>query len=205
MRRMIRMTEAFRDSGARMREWRGRSLLTAAAIAFAVGSIASADTPVALTASAQLQTRWHAVKWPFLRDAWGEGLAYECPAEACGAQLRVYVRAKIGFCDCARGVADDDEVDRVGDLVLLGDDFVAAGQGRAITVGDMRGRSRRYVVATREGKLPALAVAFAANCNVAVATVVGGDAMLSDAAAESALAFVQSRRVAEWAAERLGS
>ena len=35
------------------------------------------------------------------------------------AAVELYVRPKIGFCNCDRGVADDDEVDRVADLDLI--------------------------------------------------------------------------------------
>jgi len=33
--------------------------------------------------------------------------------------IEVYLRPKIGFCNCDSGVADDDEVDRVADLDLI--------------------------------------------------------------------------------------
>src|SRR5712691_12522540 len=65
------------------------------------------------------------VKWPFLMDQWGLGRAFQCKAEHCGTEVNVYVRAKIGFCNCATGVSDDEELERVGDVDLLGAKFSA--------------------------------------------------------------------------------
>ena len=59
---------------------------------------------------------WAEVKWPFLLDQWGLGKAYRCSPADCGTEVKLYVRPKIGFCNCATGVADDAELDRVGDL-----------------------------------------------------------------------------------------
>jgi len=42
-------------------------------------------------------------------DQWGIGRAFACEATACGVEVNVYVRPKIGFCKCATGVDDDDE------------------------------------------------------------------------------------------------
>src|SRR5438552_17378747 len=60
------------------------------------------------------QTMWTEVKWPFPLDQWGIGRAFRCPAEACGSEVNLYLRAKIGFCNCTTGVSDDEELDRVG-------------------------------------------------------------------------------------------
>ena len=38
----------------------------------------------------------------------------------CGTAVTLYVRAKIGFCNCTTGVADDPELERIGDFELLG-------------------------------------------------------------------------------------
>src|SRR6185312_14579499 len=53
---------------------------------------------------------WREISWPFPRDGWPAGRAFRC--ESCGG-IELYVRPKIGFCNCDTGVADDDEVDRV--------------------------------------------------------------------------------------------
>ena len=59
---------------------------------------------------------WTEVKWPFPIDQWGTGRAFQCDAETCGTEIKLYLRPKLGFCNCATGVADDAELDRVGDL-----------------------------------------------------------------------------------------
>ena len=52
---------------------------------------------------------WTEVSWPFPLDQWGTGRAFACKAADCGADLKLYLRAKLGACNCAAGVADDDE------------------------------------------------------------------------------------------------
>jgi len=85
---------------------------------------------------------WREIAWPFPRDGWPAGRAFHCAAEACGDEVEVYVRPKIGFCNCDTGVADDDEVDRVGDLDLMSERFVPIEAGQVIRVADMPGRIR---------------------------------------------------------------
>ena len=56
---------------------------------------------------------WLEVPWSFPIDQWGKGKAFTCKAADCGTAVTVYVRAKIGFCNCSTGVADDEELDRI--------------------------------------------------------------------------------------------
>ncbi len=90
---------------------------------------------------------WAEVKWPFPLDQWGTGRAFQCRAADCGAEINLYLRAKLGFCNCTTGVADDAELDRVGDLELFSDKFAGLADGRPIKVHWMSGRSRPYQVA----------------------------------------------------------
>ena len=62
------------------------------------------------------------------------------------AEVTVYVRAKIGFCNCTTGVSDDEELDRISDYDLLGNKLAALGPGRPIAVAWMKGRSRAFTV-----------------------------------------------------------
>ena len=62
----------------------------------------------------------------------------------CGTEVTVYVRAKIGFCNCTTGVSDDEELDRISDYDLLGNKLAALGPGRPIAVAWMKGRSRAF-------------------------------------------------------------
>ena len=88
--------------------------------------------------------------WPFLLDQWGIGRAFRCLRRPIAASRSiVYLRAKIGFCNCLTGVSDDEELDRVGDVSLLSDTFAPLRAGEPVTVGWMSGRSRVYDVAPR--------------------------------------------------------
>jgi hypothetical protein len=71
-------------------------------------------------------------------------------------------------------VADDEELDRVSDLDLIGSEGSALGPGRPILVHWMRGRSRGYRVAGPSAK-PVLSFAFNDRCDVIVATIVAGN------------------------------
>src|SRR3954470_6341595 len=77
---------------------------------------------------------WQEIAWPFPRDGWPAGRAFRCDAALCGDDIRLYVRPKIGFCNCDRGVADDDEVDRVADVDLISERFVAIEPGKVVQV-----------------------------------------------------------------------
>jgi hypothetical protein len=145
---------------------------------------------------------WSEVKWPFPLDQWGVGRAFRCQAVECGADISLYLRAKLGFCNCATGVSDDAELDRVGDLELLSAKFNGLREGRAITVGWMQGRSRPYQVAMRYGSpRTALAIAFNDKCDVVVATVVADDIPAAEGAA---LGFLNGDLVLRWAEKELG-
>src|ERR1700691_3138816 len=62
---------------------------------------------------------WREIAWPFPRDGWPAGRAFRCDTASCGEEVELYVRPKIGFCNCDSGVADDDEVGRVAELDLV--------------------------------------------------------------------------------------
>src|SRR6266545_3458885 len=128
--------------------------------AFAAGAVVFASKP---PESRELRPVFTEVKWPFLMDQWGLGRAFQCKAEHCGTEVNVYLRAKIGFCNCTTGVSDDEELERVGDVDLFGPKFSAAGPGREIAVAWMKGRSRPYDV---PGRPPGstLSVAFNDRC-----------------------------------------
>jgi hypothetical protein len=117
---------------------------------------------------------WTEVTWPFPIDQWGGGWAFRCKAADCGIDVNLYLRPKIGFCNCETGVADDEELDRVSDIDLIGSETSARGPGRPITVHWMKGRSRGYTVGAPSAK-SALSLAFNSRCDVIVATVVAGD------------------------------
>jgi len=141
-------------------------------------------------------------KWPFLMDQWGLGRAFHCGPEDCGSDVDVYLRAKIGFCNCTTGVSDDDELERVGDVELIGEDYRPNAPGHPIAVAWMKGRSRPYDVAGRAAG-STLALAFNDHCDVIVATAVvpRGQAAHVEPAV---LAFLNSDAVVRWVKEQLG-
>jgi hypothetical protein len=116
---------------------------------------------------------WTEVQWPFPMDQWGKGKAFRCKAADCGAEVKLYLRAKLGSCNCTTGVADDAELDRMSDFDLVGGEASPLGAGRPITIAWMKGRSRAYTLTARNppGKT-ALSVAFNDRCDMVVATAV---------------------------------
>jgi hypothetical protein len=147
---------------------------------------------------------WTEIKWPFPLDQWGTGRAFQCRSSDCGAEVNLYLRAKLGFCNCATGVSDDTELDRVGDLELLSDKFEGLGDGRPISVGWMNGRSRPYhVTIPYASPRTALAIAFNDKCDVVVATVVADRSRIPQAE-RAALDFLNGNLVLRWAEKELG-
>jgi hypothetical protein len=177
--------------------------------AFALGGAGAyallAERPVEHgTASGTIRPAWTEVQWPFPMDQWGKGKAYRCGAANCGTEVTVYIRAKIGFCNCATGVSDDEELDRISDFDLLGNKLSARGPGREIAVAWMKGRSRAFTVggAPQPGTA-ALSIGFNDHCDAIVATAVLGHD--GPAAMEPVvLEFLNSKTVVHWAEVTLG-
>jgi hypothetical protein len=147
---------------------------------------------------------WTEVDWPFRMDQWGFGRAFACAAAHCGADVDLYLRAKVGFCNCAAGVSDDDEIDRVGDIELIEGTKVALAPGHAVTVGFMHGRVRPFRVDNRFAPTQAeLAIALNNKCDAVVATVVGSEG-LTHVQEQAALAFLGDEKVQNWAKDTTG-
>ena len=87
------------------------------------GDATTSDFAQRASAAEPARAVWSEVKWPFPLDQWGTGRAFQCRAGDCGGEINLYLRAKLGFCNCATGVSDDAELDRVGDLELLSNAF----------------------------------------------------------------------------------
>ena len=145
---------------------------------------------------------WHETRWPFLMDQWGLGRAFHCAARDCGAEIHVYVRAKIGFCNCTSGVADDEEIDRIGDIELISAQYAGDAPGNMVTIADMKGRSRVYrITGGNKGKV--LAVAFSRKCDVMVATAVTGSG--KEPPEDLVLQFLNGEVITGWATRDLGA
>jgi hypothetical protein len=148
--------------------------------------------------------KWAEVQWPHPTDEWGKGKAFRCDAADCGVEVNLYIRAKIGFCNCKTGVSDDDELDRLSDFRLMGETPSVLGPGHPINVAWMKGRSRAYAIADPyRARNSALAVAFNDRCDAVVATAVV--AQDRPAAIEpSVIAFLNSETIVHWAEVTLG-
>jgi hypothetical protein len=162
---------------------------------------AVASDPIAAPAN---RASWSEIRWPFLIDEWGTGRAFQCKASDCGEDVSLYLRVKAGFCNCATGVADDDDLDRVGDISLLSNRFVGLASGRPVDVAGMTGRSRPYAVSLPLWrKETAVAVVLHAKCDAVVATILADRDRLGSAERE-ALAFLARDQVLQWTRVTLG-
>jgi hypothetical protein len=155
-------------------------------------------------AAAEMHPVWSAGNWPFPMDQWGTGNAFICKASDCGSEINLYVRPKIGFCNCTIGVADDEELERLADFDLFRNDQKAAAPGRPIQVGWMKGRSRPYLfVGSFLRQKSALTIAFNDRCDAIVATAVSEDDHHTDV--ESiVLNLLNDDTVLHWAKKTLG-
>jgi hypothetical protein len=145
---------------------------------------------------------WREIAWPFPRDGWPAGRAFHCDGKSCGDEVELYVRPKIGFCNCDNGVADDDEVDRVADLDLISERFVPLEPGRVTRVADMSGRLRTYDLNMADGsRHAAIGIAVSHRCDLLVAVAQGsGDARTVERAAQQ---FLASGDMARWMMEAM--
>jgi hypothetical protein len=144
------------------------------------------------------------VRWPFPTDEWGEGKAFRCAAADCGVEVNVYIRAKIGFCNCSTGVSDDSELDRLSDFNLMDGKPSVLGPGHEINIAWMKGRSRAYTVSEPyHAPGSVLAIAFNDRCDAIVATAtVAHDG--PQAIEPSVIEFLNSEVIVHWAEVTLG-
>lgn len=188
-----------------------RAVTLAAIAGLALGGLAGAYAsdvwPLLNRSAAQVPASkpvWVEAQWPFPTDEWGKGKAFRCAAASCGTEINLYIRAKIGFCNCTTGVSDDDELARLSDFNLMGEKPTATGPGRPISVRWMKGRSRGYTAASSGWtRRSALVAAFNDRCDAIVATaIVGND---HPAAVEpGVIEFLNSETIARWAEVTIG-
>src|ERR1700752_2296851 len=133
------------------------------------------------------QPAFQEIAWPFPRDGWPAGRAFRCADGACNG-IEVYVRPKLGFCNCDSGVADDDEVDRVSDLDLISPRFAPLRPGEPIRVADMAGLVRAYELQMPdEARHAAVGIAVSHRCDLLVGVAHGAAAASDGQAAAPAL------------------
>ena len=136
---------------------------------------ASKPSNVGEAAARDTRPSWTEIGWPFPIDQWGSGKAFNCKPSDCGAEINLYVRAKIGFCNCATGAA-----------------------------ARMQGRSRPYLIIGSFGSpTSALALALNDRCDVIVATaIVNGPPPIS--AEDAVIRFLNGDVISRWADMALG-
>jgi hypothetical protein len=146
--------------------------------------------------------QWQEIAWSFPRDGWPAGRAFRCAS--CGEGVELYVRPKIGFCNCDSGVADDDEVDRVADLDLISARFAPVEAGKEVRLVDMAGRARRYDLKMPDGSQhAAVGIALSHRCDLLVA-VAQGRAERGELE-RVALDYLASREMHHWMLASLGA
>jgi hypothetical protein len=146
--------------------------------------------------------QWQEIAWSFPRDGWPAGRAFRCAS--CGGGVELYVRPKIGFCNCDSGVADDDEVDRVADLDLISERFAPVEAGKAVRLADMAGRARNYDLRMSDGSQhAAIGIALSHRCDLLVAVAQGRTS--AEELQHAALAFLKSDEMHHWMLASLGS
>lgn len=140
---------------------------------------------------------WREMAWPFPRDTFPGGRAFRCQQASCGEGSELYIRAKMGFCTSATGVADDAEVTRVTDLDLVGTRATPIATGRDANFGEFVGRSRSYDLAQANGAhVSAIGYALSRRTDMIVAVVKGtGPEPLLQQAADQ---FLAANDVQRW-------
>jgi hypothetical protein len=149
---------------------------------------------------------WSEAKWPFLLDQWGIGKAFTCMPADCGVKVEVYIRPKIGFCNCSTGVSDANELERVADTDLKSSQVRPLGPTRPVKVGWMYGLSRPYLATNDETGAAGerlISVAFNDECDAVVALAAFGDG--DPAVVEPAVIdFLKTKPMVLWAKKELG-
>jgi hypothetical protein len=174
-----------------------------AALAFGALSGGAAYHKVRAQDASGGDAQWREIAWPYPRDAWPAGRAFRCEADSCGGAVEIYVRPKIGFCNCDTGVADDDEVDRVADLDLISQRFVAKEAGRVVRVADLAGRLRNYDLGMPDGSQhAATGIALSHRCDLLVAVAQGERTAVE--LERIALEFLAADNMRHWMMAALG-
>jgi hypothetical protein len=176
----------------------GLALALAAGLAGAIAGYFAFVAPG--TMAGATRPAWTETRWPFPIDQWGTGRAFACKAADCGSEVRLYLRAKLGSCDCTTGVANDADLDRMSDFDLVGAEISPLGDGRPIAIAWMKGRSRAYALAARKS---AISVAFNDRCDMIVATVVLQHDRPTTIEPD-VIEFLNSKLVLQWAEVALG-
>ena len=137
-------------------------------------------------------------------EPWAASRAFECSVSTCGKAVTLLVQAKVGLCNCETGIADDDTLERMSDLPLIGKSHEALAPGHDIAVGGMSGRSRPYRISdSAQAAKSALALAYNDRCDMVVATAMTRDERAADVE-QAVLAFLGTDPIKTWVETKLG-
>ena len=143
---------------------------------------------------------WHEARWTPPIDNWGTGMAFVCDNAGCPGGVKMYARTKVGFCNCFSGVADDGEIDRIGDVDLHGETFTPEAPGVATAIGALQGRKRVFRIDNRfTGTTHVLSIVVATDCKAVVATLVSNNPITA-AKEQAAVAVLGEKPFQQWAA-----
>lgn len=152
---------------------------------------------------------WTEIAWPLSPTPWWPSKAFVCKETACGGEMTLYLRVKVGFCNCAEGIADDAELERIGDFADLSRRQEPLADGKAIVLAGLRGRSRPYrlqVLGTSGRSVGSVVTGLNSGCDAVVATGVRQlDGREDTATAAAAISgFLESASVRRWTRNALG-
>lgn len=152
---------------------------------------------------------WREIVWPLSPTPWWPSKAFVCMATSCGGEMTLILRVKVGFCNCAEGIADDAELERISDFADLSRRHAPLAEGRMIVLAGLKGRSRPYrlqVLGTSGRSVDSVVVGLNSGCDAVVATGVGrSETRVDTTAAEAAIsAFLESGPVRQWTRNALG-
>ena len=191
------------DGGARSR---ARSILANSgnALRFRRGApwlIGLAAIVLAVSAHAA-SPMWREAQWSPPIDIWGVGKAWTCTGETCPSGAKLFARTKVGFCNCYTGVADDTEIDLIGDVDIHGDTFTPDRPGTTAELGPLKGRKRPFTLPNRWfGTTHVLSVVVALDCKAVVATIVSS-APIDQNLETAALAVLKDKPFQDWLANQ---
>ena len=176
-----------------------RVAVIAAAVACLAGSALAAHFGLR-GAAPDAAPLWQEAQWTPPIDNWGTGKAYTCDNAACPGGVKMYARTKVGFCNCYTGVANDDEIDRIGDVDLHGETYTPGAPGVVTSIGDLQGRKRSFRIDNRwTGTTHVLSIVVATDCKAIVATLVSS-APITAAEEHAAVAVLTEKPFQQWAA-----
>jgi hypothetical protein len=173
-----------------------RRIATILMAVIALGALSGVGAYQMAPPQATRGAHWREIAWPFPRDGWPAGRAFRCDGSGCDG-VELYVRAKLGFCNCDRGVADDDEVDRVADVDLISPRFVATAPGDTVHIGEMQGRARHYDLDMPDGaRHAATGIAVSRRCDLLVAVAQGAGEL--NAMERATVEFLETQEMKTW-------